>query len=119
MRAKTAAALASAAGGTILITGGACEAMRYSSWADPGAVNIGLRLALAGAALLAVPAVMIVIWFLRELHRDLRRAGLSARQAALVEAAAMGIAGHEWAKYNREWSERLTESVMGPERNWQ
>jgi hypothetical protein len=92
------------------------EGFRYSPGGDQGVMTVCVALFWAALALLAVPAVMIVIWFTGELHRDLRRAGLSAGQAALVEAGAMGVAGYEWSKYNREWSGRLTDSVMGPER---
>lgn len=116
MSVKAVTGVACTAGGAGCIAGVAVEGLRYSSWGDPGAINICVALFWTALVLLSVPAAMITVWFFRELHRDLRRAGLSTGQAAFVEAAAMGAAHYAWAAHNREWSERLTDSVMGPVR---
>jgi len=119
MKPKTAAALASIAGGLGCLVAAGYEGLHYSAWADPGALNGMVRWGAAALILFAVPAAMIVIWFAGELNRASRRLGLSPGEAALIQFAVMETAHHEWAKYNREWSGRLTDSVMGPERGGQ
>jgi hypothetical protein len=118
MRAKTAVALASIAGGLGCVVGAGYEGLHYSSWANPGALNYMVQLGGAALVLFAVPAAMIVIWFCRQLGAQARALGLSPAQAAVAEVAVMELVHREWARRNREWSEHLTESVMGPERNW-
>jgi len=119
MRAKTAVALVSIAGGLGCTVGAGYEGLHYSAWANPGALGHMVQLAGAALILFAVPAAMIVVWFCRQLAAQARSLGLTPGQAALAEFAVMELVHHEWAKRNREWSAQLTESVMGPERNRQ
>lgn len=119
MSVKIATAVACTVGGAGCAAGMAAEGLRYSSWGDPGAMTVCVALFWSALALLSVPAVMTAAWLARELRRDLRRLGLTPGQAALLQAGAMEAAHHEWSRYNREWSARLTESVMGPEREHQ
>jgi hypothetical protein len=119
MRLKTAAGLASTAAGLGCLIAAGYEGLHYSAWADPGALGGMLRWGGGALVLFAVPAAMIVIWLARELHREAGRLGLSPMQAAMVELAVMEVAHHEWRRVNQEWSEELTRSVMGPERDWQ
>jgi hypothetical protein len=106
-------ALTSLAGGAALLAAAAREAVRYSSLDDPGAVNIALRLGLAGAALLGVFAVTVVAAVIRNIVREARALGLSRGQAAVAGLAALEFAQFEWARHNAEVSNRLTDSVMG------
>lgn len=119
MTAKTAVALVSVAGGLGCTVGAGYEGLHYSELDNPAALNHMVQLGGAALILFAVPAAMIVIWFCRQLRAQARSLGLTPGQAALAEFAVMELVHHEWAKHNREWSERLTERVMGPERNWQ
>lgn len=119
MKTKTAAALASVAGGLGCTVTAAYEGLHYSPWADPGALTGMVRWGAVALILFAVPAAMIVIWFAGELHRAAGRLGLSPAQTALVEFAVLETAHHEWSKYNQAWSDHLTESVMGPTREQQ
>lgn len=119
MRTKTAVALVSVAGGLGCTVGAGYEGLHYSAWENPGALNHAVQLGGAALILLAVPAAMILVWFFRQLRDHARALGLSPAESAVIQFAVMEAAHHEWAKYNREWSERLTESVMGPPRDWQ
>jgi hypothetical protein len=119
MRAKTAIALVSTAGGLGCVVGAGYEGLHYSSWANPGALNTMVQLGGAALVLFAVPAAMVLAWFFRQLRDQARSLGLSPAESAVIQFAVMEAAHHEWARHNREWSERLTESVMGRERDWQ
>jgi hypothetical protein len=90
--------------------------LRYSPWGDTGALTIGVRLGLAGLLLLIYPVLLVVTAIARSAHRELRALGLSDRQARTVELGALAVADVAWYEHNRKVSERLTESVMGPER---
>jgi len=119
MRLKTAAGLASTVAGLGCLVVAGYEGLHYSSWADPGAAGGMLRWGGAAIIFLAVPAAMIVVWFVRELHREAGKLGLSPMQTAMIELAVMEVAHEEWHRHNEAWSAELTQSVMGPERNWQ
>lgn len=90
--------------------------LRYSPWGDPGALTIGVRLAVAGILLLVLPVSLIVAWVLREVRREIRRSGLSPFQVAVIETVGLEALHHEMHKRNQATSARLTASVMGPER---
>lgn len=119
MRAKTAVALTSVAGGLGCTIGAGYEGLHYSELDNPAALNHMVQLGGAALILFAVPAAMIVAWFIRQLLAQARSLGLTPGQAALAEWAVMEFVHREWSRRNREWSEHLTESVMGPERDWQ
>lgn len=110
MSMKAVAGVACTIGGAACVIGTGVEGLRYSSWGDPGAMTVCVALFWAALAQLAVPAVMIVVWFVREARRYARQVNLSP----WVEVAAMEVLHHEWSKANSEWSARLTDSVMGP-----
>ena len=113
MRAKTAVALASVAGGLASLAGAVYEGLHYSDWANPGALGWMVRLAGAALVLFAVPAVMIAVWVFRQFEAQARALGLTPGQAALAQFALTEVVHHEWVEYNRERSAQLTESVMG------
>jgi hypothetical protein len=117
MRLKTAAGLASTVAGLGCLVAAGYEGLHYSAWADPGALGGMLRWGGAALVFFAVPAALAVIWFARELHREAGKLGLSPAQAAMIQLAVMEAAHREWSRYNQEWSEELTQSVMGPVRD--
>lgn len=119
MRTKTAIALACTAGGLGCTIGAGYEGLHYSAWANPGALNYMVQLAGAALVLFAVPAAMAVIWVVRQYARTMRGLGLTPAQSLAVQVSLAAVVGEIWAEHNREWSERLTESVMGPERDGQ
>lgn len=116
MKLSKVVAVASLAGGAVLLASAAREGLKYSSVEDPGAVNIALRLGIAGAALLGVFAVTVVAAVIRNIIREARALGLSRSQAAVAGLAALEFTQFEWARHNAAVSARLTESVMGPVR---
>lgn len=118
MKTKTMAGLACAAGGTGCLAGAVYEGLHYSQWANPGALNWMVRLAVAALVLLAVPAVMIAAGIIRAACREWRALGLTPWQALVIQLTVMEVAHHEWAEHNAKVSERLAESVMGPARDW-
>lgn len=115
MRTKTTVVtcLVLAAGSLGCLIGGVTEGLRYSSWGDPGALTIGLRLLLAGVVLAVLVAVLVFAAAVRSIRRKGTR--LSAGQVA-AGAAALGVADYYWHEHNVREAARLTESVMGPER---
>lgn len=112
---KVTVGLTATAAGIASLISAADSGLRYSP-DDLGALNWMVRLGLLGAALLAVPAVMILAAIVREVRRGIARSGLTPVQAAFAEAAVLGVVHYEWSKRNAAWSADLTESVMGPER---
>jgi hypothetical protein len=116
MRTKTALVLGPLAGSAACFTGWAIAWLRYSPWGDTGVLTAGTWLGVTGLLLLILPAGAAVIGIARSAHRELRALGLSAGQARTVELGALAVADAAWYEYNRKVSERLTESVMGPER---
>lgn len=116
MSVKSVTGVACTVGGAGCVTGMVVEGLRYSSWGDPGAMTAVVALFWLAVVLFAVPAVMLVAWFAGELRREARDLGLTPGQAALLQAGAMEVVHHEWARRNREWSSHLTDSVMGEPR---
>lgn len=119
MRPKTAIALTATAGGLAMTACAGVYLMDYNPWDAPQDLTDGIRCLGVALVLFIVPAAMIITWFARELCRQARQMNLNSWQAALVEFAVMEAVHHEWSKANAEWSQRLTDSVMGPaERKW-
>lgn len=109
-------AVTSLTGGIVLLGSAAREGMRYSSLGDPGAVNIALRLFLAGALLIAVTFGIFVTWIVRNASRQARALGLTHDEAAAAGFIALELAQYELGRHNERVSARLTDSVMGPVR---
>jgi hypothetical protein len=116
MKLSRVVAVTSLAGGAVLLGSAAREGLKYSSVDDPGAVNIALRLAVAGFALVGVFAVIFVTWVIRNAYREALALGLTRREAAAAGFVILEVAQHELARHNAATSARLTESVMGPVR---
>jgi hypothetical protein len=116
MRTKTALVLGPLAASAGCFTGWAIAWLRYSPWGDTGVLTVGTWLGVTGLLLLAFPVGAAVIGIARSAHRELRALGLSAGQARTVELGVLAIADVAWFEYNKHVSERLAESVMGPER---
>jgi hypothetical protein len=116
MRTITKMMAGSLAGSLGCLIASGTELLGYTPWGDPQAVNIGMYLGVAAIVLMAWPVGVLVLWAAREFHRELRTLGLSAQQARTVELGALAVADVAWFESNRKESARLTESVMGPER---
>lgn len=116
MRAKALTALGFTAAGLGCVTGAFAEGLRYSPWGNPGALDTAVQLAALALACLAVPAVMTLVWAVRQARQSVQGLGLTPAQAAVGALALAEIVQEIWAEANDEEARRLTASVMGPVR---
>jgi hypothetical protein len=116
MRIKVKVALGSTLAGISGLVTAVEQGFAYNEQTDPGALNGMVSIGIASVAFLLVPAAMIAWWFIGQVRREVARMGLTPAQAALGQAVLMTGAAYEWHEYNRQVSDRLTASVMGPER---
>lgn len=118
MSVKAKIGTACTAGTAACAVGIVVEGLRFNPNGDTTPMTVVVTLFWAGLTLIVPPVVFTVAWFFRELRRELIQAGLTPAQAALAQMAAMTAVDVLWAEANHRESERLTESVMGPERHW-
>lgn len=114
MKQTTAAVIVCIIAGTISAIVAGVYLMSYTPWQHPQYLTSGVQFLGVALIFFAVPAVMAVIWGLRQFRRAAAASGLTPFQMAIARWFAMEAIHLYWHEHNEREAQRLTDSVMGP-----